>query len=115
TVDDLAVRQAMHARRGVDARDPQRAEFALLRPPVAEGILPRLDDGLLGGAVHLAPRVVVALGLAEDFLVTAARLDATFDSCHEICAPRAGLLVVGQKLRHAADIALVDEARAART
>ena len=61
----------MQARRRIDARDPQRAELALLRATVAVGVLAGLDDRLLGGAEDLAPGVVVALRLGENFLVTA--------------------------------------------
>ena len=53
-VHQAAVRQPVRARRGVDARDPQRAELALAHAAVAERVLPRLDDGLLRGAEDLA-------------------------------------------------------------
>jgi len=54
----------MQACRGVDTRNPQRAELTLLRAAVAVSVLPGLDDCLLGGAIDLAAGVVVALRLA---------------------------------------------------
>src|SRR5262249_19150246 len=81
-VDQSAVGQAIDARGRVDARNPERAELALLRAPVAIRILAGLDDGLLGCAIDLAPGVVIALRLGQNFLVTAPRLDATLHSCH---------------------------------
>src|SRR5690554_2509421 len=81
-VHEAAVAQAVDAGRGVDAGDPQRAEIALLLLAVDVGVLLGLDDGLVGNAEHLAAGVVVTLGLAQDLLVTAARLHATLDSCH---------------------------------
>src|SRR5690606_23729393 len=47
-VDQPAVRQAVLTGRRIDAGDPQRTELALLRATVAVGILPGLDDRLLG-------------------------------------------------------------------
>src|SRR5690606_19299061 len=81
-VHETAVAQAVDAGRGVDAGDPQRAEIALLLLAVDVGVLLGLDDGLVGNAEHLAARVVITLGLAQDLLVTAACGDATLDSCH---------------------------------
>src|SRR5437879_2192425 len=81
-VDDAAVGQAIQTRGCVDTRDPERAKLTLLLPPVAIGVLARLDHGLLRRAVYLATGVVVALRLAENFLVTAACRHATLDSRH---------------------------------
>src|SRR5690606_39049224 len=81
-VHEAAVAQAVHARGGVDAGDPQRTEVALLLLAADVGVLQGLGDGLLGNAEDLAARVVVTRGLLEDLLVTAARLNATLDSCH---------------------------------
>src|SRR5690606_20859891 len=94
-VDEAAVAHAVDAGRGVDARDPQGAELALLLLATDVGVLQRLRDRLLGDAEDLAAGVVVALGLVEDLLVTTARLHATLDSCHcsallrdtEACGP----------------------------
>ena len=76
-VDQPAVRQPVLAGRRIDARDPQRTELALLGATIAVGVLPRLDDRLLGGAEYLAAGVVVTLRLGEDFLVSASSNDAT--------------------------------------
>src|SRR4249920_2861449 len=62
-VHEPAIRQAVRACGRVDSRDPERAELALAHPTVAERVLARLDDSLLRGAIDLAPRVVVTLGL----------------------------------------------------
>src|SRR5262252_2469343 len=109
SVDDAAVGKSVDSGGGVDARDPQRAEFALVLPPVAVRILPRLDDRLLRRTVDLAPGVVVALRLAKNFLVTAPGRHATLHSCHGA----ARLTVIGKKLLDAAHIGVVHEARAA--
>src|SRR5262249_54145393 len=107
-VDDAAVGQTVQPRRGIDARDPQGAELALVLPAIAVGILPGLDDGLLGGAVNLAAGVVVALRLAKNLLVTAPGRHATLNSCHGA----ARLTVMGQKLLETTDVGLVHEAGA---
>src|SRR5690625_3571038 len=81
-VHEAAVAHAVDPGRGVDAGDPQRAEIALLLLAVDVGVLLGLDDRLVGNAEHLAARVVVTLGLAQDLLVAATCGDATLDSCH---------------------------------
>src|SRR5580704_12798056 len=81
-VDDPAIAQTVDARSSVDTRDPQSAELALLRAPVAVSVLAGLDDRLLRYAINLAPGVVIALRLTKNFLVTAPGRHATFDSCH---------------------------------
>src|SRR5580692_7059240 len=108
-VDDAAVGKAIGPCCRIDARDPQRAEFALVRPPVAVGVLARLDDSLLGRTVDLAPGVVVALRLGKNLLVTTSRRHATLDSCHGVLR----LLVIGKKLLETTYVGLIDEARAA--
>src|SRR6516162_86230 len=110
SVDDAAVGKSVYPCGRVDARDPQRAEFALVLPPVAVRILPRLDDRLLRRTVDLAPGVVVALRLAKNFLVTASGRHATLHSCHGA----ARLTLIGKKLLDAAHIGVVHETRAAR-
>src|SRR6185312_15760187 len=74
--------QAVRARRRVDARNPERTEFALLRAPIAVGVLARLDDSLLRCAIDLAPGVVIALRFRQNLLVTTTGRHATLDSCH---------------------------------
>src|SRR5215831_11316727 len=109
SVDDAAVGKAVDTRRRVDARDPERAELALVLPPVAVGVLPRLDDGLLRRAIDLAPGIVVALRLTKNFLVTATGRHATLYSCHGA----ARLTLIGKKLLETAHIGVVHETRAA--
>src|SRR6516164_8256186 len=108
-VDDAAIGEAVDTRRRVDARDPERAELALVLPPVAIGVLPGLDDGLLRRAIDLAAGVVVALRLAKNLLVTAPGRHATFHSCHGA----ARLTLIGKELLDAAHIGVVHETGAA--
>src|SRR5205085_5558544 len=79
---ERAVAHAELAHRGVDARDPQRAEGALLVAAVAVGVLPRLHHRLLGYAIDVLPAAAETLRLLEDFLVARARRDSTLDSWH---------------------------------
>src|SRR5688572_24684607 len=81
-VHETAVAHAIDAGSRIDAGDPQRTEIALLLLATDVGVLQGLRDRLLGDAENLATGVVVALGLLQDLLVTAARLHATLDSCH---------------------------------
>src|SRR6185436_12251073 len=70
------------AHRGVDARDPQRADHPLLVAAVAVGVLPRLHHRLLGDAIDVAAAAAEALRLLEDLLVARARRDASFYAWH---------------------------------
>src|ERR1700676_5318163 len=81
-VDQGAVGHPAQPRRGVDARDPQRAELTLLLAAAAIGVLTGLDDRLLGGAEDLAAGIEVALRFLENFLVPPACDDTAFYSCH---------------------------------
>src|SRR5690606_28293134 len=81
-VHEPAVRQAVGARRGVDPRDPKRAELPRALTAVAVRILAGLDDRLLRDPVDLASRAVVALGFVEHLAVPRLRDDAAFDSGH---------------------------------
>src|SRR5450759_4432934 len=81
-VNHRAVGQPAQPSGGVDARDPQRAELALLLAPSAIRVLAGLDDGLLGRAEHLAPGIEITLRLLEDFLVASTCDDTAFNSCH---------------------------------
>src|SRR5262249_35114151 len=67
-IDQPAVGQSVQTRCGVDTRDPERAELALLLAAIPVCVLTSLDDCLLGGAIDLAAGVVVALRLAKNFL-----------------------------------------------
>src|SRR5207253_7333920 len=77
-----AVAHAELAHRGVDARDPQRAELALLLPAVAVRVLPGLHHRLLRDAVDVLPAAAESLRLLEDLLVARARRYSTLDSWH---------------------------------
>src|SRR5919204_839098 len=65
TVHELAVRHALAARRGVDARDPEAAEVALLVAPVAVGVAVGLEQRLLGALVARMRLAAEALGALE--------------------------------------------------
>src|SRR6185437_12758485 len=67
-VDHLAVGQAVLARRGVDADDPQTAEVALLAAAADEGVLERGVDRFFRGAIQLALIGVIALRELQQFL-----------------------------------------------
>src|SRR6202142_609022 len=86
-VNHRAIGQPAQPCGGVDARDPQRAELALLLAPSAICVLAGLDDGLLGGAEHLAPGIEITLRLLEDFLVASTSDDTAFNSCHILLTP----------------------------
>src|SRR4051812_10376328 len=79
---ERAVGHAELAHRGVDARDPQRAEGALLLAAVAVGVLPRLHHRLLGDAVDVLAAAAEPLRLLEDLLVARARRYSTLDPWH---------------------------------
>src|SRR5207245_9126298 len=59
--DELAVREAVGARGGVDAHHPEPAEIPLLAPAADERILQRRIDRLFRRSIELA------LGLVEPF------------------------------------------------
>src|ERR1700678_2119092 len=105
SVDQRAVGHAAQPRSGVDARDPQCAELALLLAPSAVSVLTGLDDRLLGGAEDLAPGIEVALRLLENFLVPSARDDTAFNSCHVLSPDSLG---VRQTLLDALHVGLVN-------
>src|SRR6188472_1688762 len=62
TGHELAVGDAEAAGRGVDARDPELAEDALLGPAVAIGILPGAHDRFLGDPEYVLAATAEALG-----------------------------------------------------
>src|SRR5204863_8401001 len=68
TVDELAVGEAVLARRGIDSNDPESAEIALLAPPADKGILQCCVDRLFGGTIQLALVGVVAFRQIEQLL-----------------------------------------------
>src|SRR5229473_1748429 len=90
-VHELRVGEAMLARRGVDALDPQAAERALLVAPIAIGILQALLDLLDADAERSLGAAAIALGELEDLLVTSVCGHAPLDACH-------GLPLVGEEV-----------------
>ena len=67
-VDELPVGEAVLARGGVDADDPQPAEIALLAAAADERVLERGVDRLFRGAIQLALVGVIALRQAKQLL-----------------------------------------------
>src|SRR5579883_2157185 len=81
--DEAAIGQAVLAHGGVDALDPQRAEFALAVLAVAIGVLHRLFDRLLGDADSVLATAKIALGGAQSLLVLGVSGYAAFDARHD--------------------------------
>src|SRR3954466_407810 len=74
-VHELAVGEALLARRGVDALDPQAAELALAVLAVAVGVGARLEELLLRALVARVLLAAVALGPLEHRPALLARVD----------------------------------------
>src|SRR3954469_17966348 len=74
-VHELAVRQALLARGGVDALDPQAAELALAVLAVAVRVGARLEQLLLGALVARVLLAAVALGPLKNRPALLARVD----------------------------------------
>ena len=85
--DELAVRDLVGARGGVDADDPEPAEVPLLAAPSHVGEVARAGDGLLGRAVELPLGEEVPLGQGKDLLALLAALAAALDSRHVAVLP----------------------------
>src|SRR5262245_404916 len=81
-VHELRVGEAVLARGGVDALDPQAAEGALLVAPVAIGVLQALLDLLDADAERHLGAAAIALGKLEDLLVAGVGGHAPLDACH---------------------------------
>src|SRR5579863_1968000 len=80
--DKPAVGQAMLARRGVDALNPQRSKLALAVLAVAIGVLHRLVDRGLGGADGVLAPAEEALGGLQYLLVLGVGRYAPLDARH---------------------------------
>src|ERR1700704_1651216 len=102
-VDKDAVGHAERAHRGVEALNPERAEGALLALAVAEGVLPGLFDGGLGGADGVLAAAVKTPCSLVDFLVFGVRGHTAFDASHD-GSPSDGELVTDRR----ADAARLD-------
>src|SRR5262245_30752647 len=79
---ELAVRQPVLARRGVDALDPERAEIALLAAASDERVLQRGVDRLFRRAIELALGLIEPFGPAQQLLALGTADVSTFDSRH---------------------------------
>src|SRR5204863_7199149 len=80
--DPLAVGQAMLARRGVDAHDPQPPEIALLAAPADERIFQRGVDRFFRGTIQLALVGVVPFRKAKQLLTLGPPNCSSFDPRH---------------------------------
>src|SRR5438105_1011086 len=81
-VHQLVVGQPRLARRGVDARDPERPHLPLATAAVAKGVGERVQHRLVGGTEQQLLGKAEALGAGEDGLMAAMRGHAAFDSRH---------------------------------
>src|SRR5439155_20682783 len=84
--DEPAVRHAVLTGGGVDARDPQSTELALLRPPVAVRVIQRVPYLFLGRPEGAALGAVVPLGRLEDLAAVLLAVDGALDAGH-VSAP----------------------------
>src|SRR5439155_24508981 len=80
--DELAVTQAAHPTSGVDADDPQPAEFALADPAVAESVTPRPDERHQRLAVEIMAALAETLRQLARPLATALQGDAAACTYH---------------------------------
>src|SRR6476660_3057488 len=80
--DKPAVVESERPHRGVQPLDPQRTECALAPFAVAEGVLVRLLDGLLGDADRVLAPAIVAFGGFQDLFMFGVRRDTTLDAGH---------------------------------
>ena len=81
-VDEPAVAQAVLPGAGVDALDPQLPEVTLAGPAVAERVLHRVHELLVGSPVGTALVAVVPLRLLQDGAVVLATVDGPLHSGH---------------------------------
>src|SRR5438477_5419481 len=82
SVHKSAVGQSALARARIDAHDPKRAKIALAHAPVAVRVLAGLHHRLVRGLDVFAAGVVITLGATQNFLVSRAGGNSTFDSRH---------------------------------
>ena len=78
--DEGAVLFAVHAKSGVEARDPQAAEGSLLHPTVAIGILAGLEQGFFCGAIGGFAVPHIPFGGFQNFFSSFGGGHAAFDS-----------------------------------
>src|SRR5471030_374549 len=80
--DQLRIGDSVHARGGVDARDPERSELALAILPAGEGEVETSLDLLPGDPVTARLHPVVALGQLQDLDAAVLPLTTSLDSRH---------------------------------
>ena len=80
--DEFAVLDAGEAESGIQSRDPEAAEAALLGAAVAPGIGAGLDDRFLGLGEEVFASPAIAFGGFQDVLVALLGHDAAFYSGH---------------------------------
>ena len=81
-IHEPAVAEAVLARRGVDAGDPQAAEITLAIAAIPVGISQRLEHRLVGAAEQEVLGALLTPGKFEYFAVAVASRHATFYPCH---------------------------------
>src|SRR5256885_1055139 len=84
SVDELAVRQPVLARRGVDAHDPQTSKVALLAAAADERVLERRIDRFFRGAIELALVGVIAFRQTKKLLALRAADCSSFYTRHRL-------------------------------
>jgi hypothetical protein len=96
-LDEAVVGEAVRARRGVDALDPQATEVTLASTTVTVRVDEGVGDLLLGLAVETRPLAAIALGALEDYPTLLVGVDCPLYSCHflflilEVCAGVVGV------------------------
>src|SRR6185312_574506 len=79
---ELRVADAVYARSGVDADDPEGPEVALALTTVPRGVAPGVVDRVDHRLPELAAPSAVALGRLADAIAAAPRLESSFCSSH---------------------------------
>jgi len=83
SVYELTVGQTVLTRGGINTRNPQGSELALLLAAVAIGVLASFDHCLLGDTKTAAASAAIALGLIKDALMSLVSRDTAFHSWHD--------------------------------
>lgn len=69
---------------GIEADDPELAECGLLVAAVGEGVAAGAHKRLMGEVNLLGADAAIALRSLEHILLSLQRLNASFDSCHDL-------------------------------
>ena len=81
-MNEAAVAEAIDARRGVDACDPQASEVTPAIATIAIGIKERLEHGFIGTAKKAVPGTKLALGKFKNFFVPFMGIDLRSRAWH---------------------------------